>query len=58
LAAALFIIGYGEQAETLLSKFKWGLGFIRLNQERLDAYAKARNSSEIVELQRKFMPQR
>ena len=58
LAAALFIIGYGEQAEMLLSKFKWGLGFIRLNQERLDAYVKAGNSSEIVELQRKFMPQR
>lgn len=56
LAAALFIIGYVEHTETLLSKFKWGPEFIRLNQERLDAYAQAKNSTEVVELQRKFMP--
>jgi pre-rRNA-processing protein TSR3 len=56
LAAALHIIGYREQAETLLSKFKWGPEFVRLNQERLTAYVKARNSGEVVELQRKFMP--
>ena len=56
LAAALFIIGCVGQAETLLSKFKWGPEFIRLNQERLAAYAQAENSGEVVELQRKFMP--
>ncbi len=56
LAAALFIIGYVEQAEALLSKFKWGPEFLRLNQERLEAYAKAKSSGEVVELQRKFMP--
>ena len=58
LAAALYIMGYVAQAQMLLSKFKWGLGFIRLNQERLDAYATAENSSEVVELQGKFMPHR
>jgi pre-rRNA-processing protein TSR3 len=56
LAAALYIIGYEEQAAELLSKFKWGPEFIRLNQERLDAYAQARNSVEVVRLQTKFMP--
>jgi pre-rRNA-processing protein TSR3 len=56
LAAALYIIGYEEQAAELLSKFKWGPEFIRLNQERLDAYAQARNSIEVVKLQGKFMP--
>jgi len=56
LAAALYIIGYKEQAEQLLSIFKWGLQFIRLNQKLLDAYAKAKNSTEVVELQKKFMP--
>jgi len=55
LAAALFIIGYVEQAETLLSKFKWGPEFIRLNQVRLEAYAKAKTSGEVVELQKGFM---
>lgn len=55
LAAALYISGFREEAERLLSKFKWGLGFIRLNQKLLDAYSKARDSAEVVELQKKFM---
>ena len=56
LSAALYIVGYMEQAEQLLSIFKWGPEFIRLNQKLLDAYAQARNSTEVVELQKKFMP--
>jgi len=56
LAAALYIIDYKEQAEQLLSIFKWGPEFIRLNQKLLDAYAQAENSTEVVELQKKFMP--
>jgi len=56
LSAALYIVGYVEQAEQLLSMFKWGPEFIRLNQKLLDAYAQARNSTEVVELQKKFMP--
>ena len=55
LAAALYIVGYKAQAEQLLSIFKWGPGFIRLNQELLDVYAQAKNSTEVVELQKKFM---
>jgi len=55
LAAALYIAGFREEAERLLSKFKWGPEFIRLNQKFLDAYATARDSTEVVELQKKFM---
>jgi pre-rRNA-processing protein TSR3 len=55
LAAALYIISCKSQAEQLLSMFKWGPEFIRLNQKLLDAYAQAKNSTEIVELQKKFM---
>lgn len=55
LAAALYITGFKQKAEHLLSKFKWGLEFIRLNQKFLDAYVKARDSTEVVELQKKFM---
>jgi len=56
LAAALYIVDYREQAELLLSVFKWGPEFIKLNQKLLDAYAQARNSTEVVELQKKFLP--
>jgi pre-rRNA-processing protein TSR3 len=55
LAAALYIINYKEQAEQVLSVFKWGPEFIRLNQLRLDAYAQAKTSTEVVMLQEKFM---
>jgi pre-rRNA-processing protein TSR3 len=54
LAAALYIVGFKEEAERLLSIFKWGPNFIVLNRELLDAYAQAKNSTEVVELQRSF----
>lgn len=57
LAAALYIVGLKDNAERLLSIFKWGPQFINLNRELLDSYAKAKDSSEIIELQTKFMNQ-
>ncbi len=58
LAAALYIAGFGEEAERLLSIFKWGPHFLVLNRELLDSYAKAKDSSEVVELQRSFIYQK
>lgn len=55
LAAALHITGFREETEKLLGIFKWGPEFVRLNYERLEAYAKAKDSSEVLELQRGFM---
>jgi len=55
LAAALYIAGFKEKAERLLSIFKWGPNFIVLNQERLDGYAQAKDSTGVIEVQKGFI---
>ena len=55
LSAALYIGGFRDEAELLLSIFKWGPHFIVLNRVLLDGYAGMKDSGEVVELQRKFM---
>lgn len=57
LAAALYIAGFREQGETLLSKFKWGPQFITLNLELLDGYAEAKDSAGVIEVQQQFIGQ-
>jgi pre-rRNA-processing protein TSR3 len=55
LAAALYITGHKEQALRILSVFKWGHTFIDLNQDRLETYVTARDSTEIVQQQSHLM---
>ncbi len=55
LAAALHIAGFREQAEELLSKFKWGLQFIALNEELLESYAQAKDSAGVVKMQKDYV---
>jgi pre-rRNA-processing protein TSR3 len=55
LSAALYIAGFEKEAGKLLSMFKWGHTFFDLNREMLESYAKAKDSTEIVEIQKKYM---
>jgi len=48
LAGALYIAGFKEEAQRLLSIFIWGHTFFELNAALLDAYAEAKDSTEIV----------
>ncbi|NPA99921.1 MAG: DUF367 family protein [Crenarchaeota archaeon] len=40
IAAALYIVGLKELAEKILSLFKWGPEFIRINYDRLEEYSR------------------
>jgi pre-rRNA-processing protein TSR3 len=51
LAASLFILGEKTHAEDLMNLFKWGPVFLDINRERLEAYASAMNSTEVVRAQ-------
>jgi pre-rRNA-processing protein TSR3 len=55
LAAALFIAGFREQASELLAMYKWGHTFLELNHEMLESYSGAKDSADVVELQKQFM---
>ena len=55
IAAALYILGMAEEADDVMSVFKWGHSFITLNREWLDAYAECSTSSEVVQVQQEIM---
>lgn len=54
-SAALFILGHEEEAEQVLSKFKWGPHFLEMNKIPLEEYSKAKNSAEVVKAQEEFI---
>jgi pre-rRNA-processing protein TSR3 len=54
-AAALFILGHKEEAERILSKFKWGPHFLEMNRIPLEEYFKAKDSGEVVKIQEEFL---
>jgi pre-rRNA-processing protein TSR3 len=54
LVGALYIAGFKQEAKELLSIFVWGHTFLELNQELLEKYASAKDSTEIIEMQRSF----
>ena len=55
LAAALFILGEGEQASLVLSKVSWGIRFLEVNREPLDLYANAKDSTDVIKIQDLFI---
>jgi rRNA small subunit aminocarboxypropyltransferase len=55
LAAALFIIGEEQQARDILGKVSWGIRFLEVNKEPLELYAGAKDSTEVVAIQKQFL---
>eukprot|EP00250_Pteridium_aquilinum_P016001 c22883_g1_i1 orf=236-1141(-) len=55
LAGALYICGEEQASNLLLSKFKWGHGFLSLNRELLDAYKGCSTGAEVIEVQNAWL---
>jgi len=55
--SALFILGYREHAGEVADRFKWGETFLTLNKEPLEAYASAKDSADVIRIQKEFMPE-
>jgi len=51
LAGALYIAGFKDEAKKVLSIFTWGHTFLDLNAGLLEAYAAAKDSTDIVRMQ-------
>jgi pre-rRNA-processing protein TSR3 len=54
IAGALYIAGFKDDAEKVISIFVWGHTFLELNHALLENYASAKDSTEIIEMQRSF----
>lgn len=47
VAAALHIMGFGQEARTILDRFRWGHTFLELNSNLLSEYAQATGQEEM-----------
>ncbi len=55
IAAAVYIAGFKEASQEILSIFTWGHTFFELNGMLLDNYVTAKDSTEIVEMQQRLL---
>jgi pre-rRNA-processing protein TSR3 len=55
IAAALYIAGFKDESEQLLSIFTWGHTFLEVNNMLLSNYVLAKGSAEIVEMQNRLL---
>lgn len=55
LAAGLYIIGLKKEAKTILEKFKWGLNFLKMNEELLNSYSSCKSGADIIAKQNAYV---
>uniref|UniRef100_A0A7M5VGL6 18S rRNA aminocarboxypropyltransferase n=1 Tax=Clytia hemisphaerica TaxID=252671 RepID=A0A7M5VGL6_9CNID len=54
-AATLYLVGFKEYGEQILSRFKWGLHFFELNRELLDLYEGCDTEAEVRQVERDWL---
>lgn len=55
IASTLYISGYEEEAEEILSVFNWGPEFLSINQEAFDLYKNCENSEQIEKAEKEYL---
>ncbi len=55
-AAALYIVGFKEEAASVLGIFKWGHTFLELNHDPLEEYSLAASGEAVSEVERAYFP--
>ena len=55
ISATLFLGGFYQETDFLLSHFKWGKSFIIVNQELFDNYKNCENSKQLMDFQDKYI---
>ena len=55
ISAAYYIIGERELAARMLGIYTWGIRFLEVNREPLDAYAGCTDSADVVRVQSEFI---
>ena len=55
IAGCLYITGFKEAAESLMSPFSYGPEFLRLNHEALEAYSACTSAEEVLAVQEGFV---
>ena len=58
IGAALYIVGFIEDAKKILIQFNWGMEFIRINKDLLDAYAQAKDADGVLQAQKDGLARR
>ena len=51
IAATLYIVGFQDEAATVMEAFTWGPEFLKINRELLDAYAAAGDAPGVAAVQ-------
>lgn len=55
IAATLYIVGLKQEAFQVMEEFSWGMEFMKINMDCLEAYSACENSEEVVEAQKAYL---
>lgn len=55
VAACMYITGYKDDARMILAPFSFGMEFLKLNADALEAYSECANAEEVAALHEMFM---